>query len=385
MINSIKDEISYHARAAQNILDAKGSVPWTLAEQRVFDSHIHAMEETRERAEARDALNQREGLSLYLRHGMNNRSLTAVQSAKVVNAMSTTTPSEGGYTVSAAVAAQILSVLKGYGWVRAVASEITTSRGDALNHPTSDGTSEVGELLTQNSAAASLDASFGSVSLPVYRFSSKVITVPVELLQDSEADIVAFIAQRIRDRIGRSQNAYFTTGTGTGQPQGIVTGATSGKVGTTGQTATVIYDDLVELADSVDAGHLGMPSKQPSIGQPQVGWMMSQAMRKVVRKLKDTNGRPIWMPAQQPGGTAMLLDTPVYMNNDMPSPAANAKTILYGNLASYLIRDALDIRILRMDDSAFARNGQVGFIGFARAGGALLDTGAVKFYQHPAT
>jgi HK97 family phage major capsid protein len=58
---------------------------------------------------------------------------------------------------------------------------------------------------------------------------------------------------------------------------------------------------------------------------------------------------------------------------------------VFGNLHSYTIRDALDVRLMRFDDSAFATKGQVGFICFARAGGNLADSGAVKTYQHSAT
>ena len=82
---------------------------------------------------------------------------------------------------------------------------------------------------------------------------------------------------------------------------------------------------------------------------------------------------------------ALLLDYPVYINNDMPAPAANAKSIAFGNLASYSIRDALDVTLIRMDDSAFTLKGQVGFLGTARTGGNLVDSGAVKTYQHSAT
>lgn len=41
--------------------------------------------------------------------------------------------------------------------------------------------------------------------------------------------------------------------------------------------------------------------------------------------------------------------------------------------------------IRRFDDSAFALNGQVGFCGWMRSGGNLLDTAAVKYYQNSAT
>lgn len=71
----------------------------------------------------------------------------------------------------------------------------------------------------------------------------------------------------------------------------------------------------------------------------------------------------------------------------MAAPAANAKTIAFGNFQKYKVRDVADMTIFRLGDSAYALQGQVkvGFLMWARAGGNLLDTSAIKTYQHSAT
>ena len=74
-----------------------------------------------------------------------------------------------------------------------------------------------------------------------------------------------------------------------------------------------------------------------------------------------------------------------YINNDLDAPAANAKSMAFGNFSRYLIRDAMDITFFRFDDSAYAKLGQVGFLAWARTGGNLLDANSVKVYQHSAT
>jgi HK97 family phage major capsid protein len=117
--------------------------------------------------------------------------------------------------------------------------------------------------------------------------------------------------------------------------------------------------------------------------------MFSQASRRVVRKIKDTAGRPIWTPSYDEGITSQtpdrLLGYPVYINNDMPTMAANAKSIAFGNFNRYLIRDAMDVTMFRFDDSAFMSKGQVGYLAWCRAGGNLLDLNSVKQYQNSAT
>lgn len=389
--NELRGAIRSHTRSALNMLANKGSAKWGIGDQAKFDNYLDYADYSEQKLEALSRSNPyddiREGVELYVRNST-KAPLSQNEGLKVRNAMSTTTGSQGGYTVSPLVAAELVSLLKGYGWMRQVATQFHTTNGADLSIPTSDGMSETGELLLQNAPTSSLDPAFGTVPINTSRISSKVFTVPYELLQDSSIDIVSFILLRMRERIGRTQNSLYTIGTGSSQPMGLVTAAGVGKTGATGQTTTVLYDDLIALSESVDECHLGMPDKQLNRPQTTAGWMLSQTARKVIRTLKDEAGRPIWTPGHVEGKIvtpAMLLDYPVYINNDMPVPAANAKSIAFGNLASYTIRDALDVTLLRMEDSAFTLKGQVGFLGTARTGGNLVDSSAVKTYQHSAT
>ena len=399
-IQALRERRSGLAIEARKLLDESKDVKWTPENQTKYDAYtgeildidariereqklldLAADERIQHRdpkAKSDDPLADIQIFDAWMRRG--EKGLSAEQAAKLYNTMSTTTGSEGGYTVPSAVASELIESLKAYGGVRAVADQLTTAQGNPLSYPSTDGTAEVGELLAENTQAAALDPSFGTVGLNVFKYSSKIIAVPIELLQDSSVDIEAFVRRRIIERIGRIENQHFTTGTGTGQPRGIVTGSSAGKVGTTGQTTTVIYDDLVDLLESVnEAYQLG--------GTCQ--FMFSQTVRGLLRKLKDTAGRPIWTPGYEAGITAgapdLLLGKSVAINNDMPTPAANAKSIIYGDFKKYIVRDAMAVSLMRFDDSAYASKGQVGFLAFIRSGGNLMDTAAVKHYAHSAT
>ena len=106
----------------------------------------------------------------------------------------------------------------------------------------------------------------------------------------------------------------------------------------------------------------------------------------VVSKLKDTTGRPIWVPAITENAPDMLNGHPLVVNDDVAAMAANAKSIVFGDLSQYTIRDVSNsTSIRRFDDSAFALNGQVGFCGWTRSGGNLLDTAATKVYVNSAS
>lgn len=309
-----------------------------------------------------------------------DKALTAQDWADIRATMSTTTGSEGGYTVQTDIAKTVADALKEYGGIRNVATVIQTEMGNPMSFPTSNGTSEVGELIPENTSANDLDPVFGTVALNVFKFSSKVIAVPIELLQDSSVDIEAFVLKRITDRLGRITNQLFTTGTGSSQPRGLVTASTVGKTGVTGQTTSITYDDLIDLVHSVD------PAYRAS---GQCGFMLHDSTMREIRKLKDDTGRPVFLPGYDGLAEAMpdtILGYPVTINQDMPVMAANAKSVLFGDMSRYYVRDVLQNTLHRFEDSAYAKLGQVGFLAWARSGGNLIDVGgAVKHYANSAT
>jgi HK97 family phage major capsid protein len=401
-IQALREQKAALAKEVKNQIAEKGDQVWTKEDKTKFDGIADQIEsldgqiDTMQRlanveAErhftdtvqieidpAKAQANQRRKImDKMLRGGVS--SLNAEEIAQIRNTMSTTTGSQGGFSVQSDVASIFIDSLKGYRGMREEAANITTAQGNPLSYPATDGTSETGEVIAENTTATGADIVFSSVSLNTFKFGSKVIAIPIELLQDSTIDIVALVNKRIRDRIGRIQNTKFTIGSGSGEPNGLVTASSTGKTGTTGQTLTVIYDDLVDLIESVDYAY-------DSNAQC---FMFSQSIRKVVRKIKDTAGRPIWTPSYDAGiankSPDQLLGYDVCLNNDMPVPAANAKSIAFGDISNYMVRDALDIALFRFEDSAYAKLGQVGFLAWARAGGNLLDTAAVKLYAHSAT
>ncbi len=307
--------------------------------------------------------------------------LLARQTPDIRAAMSTTTTTEGGFTVATEYARALEQAMKAYSGMLEVAEILRTSSGAAMNFPTSDATAEEGEIVGENAAASGGDTTFGNTSLVVYKYSSKKIALPWELIQDSFLDIEGYIQGLLAVRLGRILNKHLTNGTGTGQPRGIVVGSVLGKTGATGSTLTVSYDDLVDLEHRVNRAYRSRPG---------FGFMMADTSLRVVRKIKDTNGRPIFNPGYEqgnPGGAPdRLLNRPVTINDDMPAMAANAKSILAGDFLKYKVRQVMDLTVFRMTDSAFTLNGQVGFVAFQRMGGNMVDAGgAVKHYANSAT
>jgi HK97 family phage major capsid protein len=209
----------------------------------------------------------------------------------------------------------------------------------------------------------------------VYKYSSKQIALPLELIQDSAIDVIAMVISRLAMRIARVQNRHFTVGTGSGQPAGLIPSATVGKTGATGQTVTITWDDTIDLKHAVNRAY-----------RNGAKYMLNDLSVATVSKIKDTTGRPIWTPAMTADAPDMLNGFPVVINDDIAVMAANAKSLAFGNFSYYNIRDVQNTTTMRrFDDSAFALKGQVGFCGWTRSGGNLLEPAAVRVYQNSAT
>lgn len=402
-IQALREKIANLAKQANHLLGEKGSATWTAEEQAKFDgftneinaakasiTNIEKMRELEADNFFNEAANQpgkkveidaetmsgKIAMALYLRMGNN---VSAEQAVQIRNAMSTTTTTEGGYTVPPEIATMVIDKLKAYGGMREVATILSTSTGVAMNWPTSDGTADVGAIVGQNTAVNAADITFGTVGLNPFYYTSNKIALPLELIQDSAIDVVAYVVDRLATRIARIQNTHFTTGGGTTVPDGVIPKSGTGKTGTTGQTLTVIYDDLVDLKHSVNRAY-----------RANAKFMMNDLSVAVVSKLKDTTGRPIWTPGDSEGIAGgrpdTLLGYPVVINDDMAVMAANAKSIAFGDFSKYTIRDVAGTTVIRrFDDSAFALSNQVGFCGWTRSGGNLLDTAATKVYINSAT
>lgn len=240
---------------------------------------------------------------------------------------------------------------------------IRTDTGADLPWPTADDTSNEGEILGENAAQNSADPTFGAVILRAWKFSSKFVKVPFELLEDSAFQLAIELGRMIGERLGRAKNRKFTVGTGAGQPRGIVTASSAGN--TTASATAITATELMALIHKVD----------PAYRTQGCGWMAHDAIWLAIRQLVDGQSRFIWVPGLTEGQTDKLLGYTTYTNQHMQATiAASTKTMLFGQLNKYKVREVGQTRLRRLVER-FADNDQEGFLGLNRADGNLIDAG----------
>src|SRR6185437_7065378 len=293
--------------------------------------------------------------------------------------------SGGGYFVPVGMVDEVEDALKWYGDMLNAATIMTTATGQPLPWPTDNDVANTGALLAEGTQLTTeTDLTLGNVVFGAYKYTSSMIKVSLELLQDSAFDLETYVKDRMAIRLGRILNTHFTTGTGTNQPKGIVTAATAGPTATGASTndggsetggTSIGSDDLIELEHSVDKAY-----------RRGAAFMAHDSTIKALKKLKDKYGRPLWLPGLAVNAADTILEYPYFTNNDMAAIAVNAKTVLFGQLKKYMVRQVKELAILRLSER-FADYGQVAFIGFARYDGNLLDAGThpVKYLVQAAT
>lgn len=288
-------------------------------------------------------------------------------------ALGTAPGSAGGFTVPQGFHNVLETALLHYGGMRQARTTILrTASGNDLPMPTSNDTENEGVIISENPSekVAEKDLTFGQEILRAHMYSSKAIRVSYQLLQDSGFDLPTYIAQRLGERIGRITNRHFTVGSGSGEPKGVVTSATVGKIAA---SATGLTDlELVDLLHSVDIAY-----------RRNAEWMFHDTTLRELKKLRDENGQPLWLPGIAVREPDTVLGYRYVVNNHMPEIGAGAKSVLFGDFSKYHIRDVMDILLIRLDE-VYAEMAQVAFLAFSRHDGILLDAGThpIKALQH---
>ena len=281
----------------------------------------------------------------------------------------TLTPSAN--TVPKSFYDEVFDVARLVGPMLDVGQRINTASGEDLTLPLLTAYSTATLVAAAGTVAAS-DPTYSSITLGAYKYGL-LIPVANELITDAGFDISAHLAEQAGNGLGFAVNAQLTTGTGSDQPNGIVTAAGTGITGGTGVTGQFTADNLIDLQYSLDGAARRLPG---------VAYMANGSSIGKMRKLKDDNGAYLYtVNVGQPDSFAGYS---VIENPAIASTGTAAASVLFGHLPSYKVRVAGGIQVATSTDYAFNTDVTT-FRVMMRVDGDLTHQSHVKYFKGAAS
>lgn len=285
--------------------------------------------------------------------------------------------SDGGVLVQPGFLNKYIERRKAFGGFENIVEVISTSTGNSLEIGVYvDATTAVGVITAEGATIATggSDPSWTTRNIGAYKYSSGgasnlPLKVSNELLKDSNYPVQDKIAKHLSTEIARFQSPHWISGTGVGQPEGILTNKTG--YGAIASTTVPTYGELVDTVHALDPEYRNGAS-----------FLVNDATLAVLRKMVDTNGRPLLLDSPQsiadPMGGLNLLGYRLVVDQAMPSIAATGSTkfLAFGNFTdAYVIRRVAGFNLVVLSE-LYALTDQTGFFGWERADGCVQDPNA---------
>ena len=283
----------------------------------------------------------------------------------VHNVLSEGTDADGGYLVPEDFERDIVTALEEENVIRSLAKVITTQHERKIPVATGHSTAQ---WTAENAAYTESNPTFGQKQIDAFKLTD-LCRVSVELLQDSAFDIEDYLMKEFARAFGIAEEQAFCVGTGVNQPTGIFT-ANGGQVGVTAASSTAITaDELISLVYSLKAPY-----------RRNAKFLLNDATISIIRKLKDNNGAYLWQPSVQAGQPDRLLGYEIYTSPYVPTAAAGALAIAFGDFKNYWIGDRAGRTVQRLNE-LYATNGQIGYVSTERVDGKVILPEGIKLFK----
>lgn len=289
-------------------------------------------------------------------------------------------------------AAGLVERLLYYGAVARICHNFSTLTGNDIHQNQLDTTDQEGEGLYDQSQTeaqgvpTSDQQNLGNLTDIVWKSfwrTSRFIGARLESFTDIHFDVAGRITREASRRMGRGWNKWFTTGTGTNQPQGLVTSAKviDGGAGSADDgTGGLSYKNLLSLIYGIDLAYLegdeGGDGGFSDGHGGMIGWMLNRNIEFQLQLMTyPTSNQPVWVPSLERGAATQgspgnIRGYPYAINQHMKDgKTADDIPITFGAFGHYGVRNIGGPMFYRFWDSRTARQMAVEFIAFSRRDG----------------
>ena len=183
--------------------------------------------------------------------------------------------------------------------------------------------------------------------LTLYAFKYPVLVdFTYELERDEIIGLDSVLGQQVGIAAGTAIGHALALGTGTVEPTGFVSAASTGATAAvTTATGTGFFDwmDCIALKNSVPAPYRDAAS---------AAWQVSNGALTKMQQFRDGNNAPLWYNSTVPGVTDTFAGRAVYENPAMAAVASASLSVAFGDWNQYIVR-TLPVRTERSTEWQF--------------------------------
>jgi HK97 family phage major capsid protein len=320
----------------------------------------------------------RETFKKWLRYGMSG--LSAEERNQMIKRGTdpqSTTNTAGGYTIPEDFGDELINNMAVYGGILGISNVMRTETGAALPFPTLDETSVKGTLVAENAQIAVNDMTFGQKVLNAYVYSSGIVLLPLQLLQDNGVNLESELSPIFAERLGRIAAEHLATGDGIGKPNGAVSAAGALGGSYTAAVSSITRDDVLELIYGVDRAYRQSPNTRLVFNDQTM-----LALRKLDHGTSDA--RPLFQLNARAGEPDTIEGFQYVVDNDIADIGASNVSMLFGDFSKYRVRLVNDFTFVQFDEK-YMDSLQKGYMAYMRMDADLLDSSAIKKLSHAAS
>lgn len=306
-----------------------------------------------------------------MRHQGSTAALNADEQRALQRAMSTV-DANGGYLIPFQLDPTVILTANGsFNEIRKIA-RVVTATGDVWN-----GVSSAGVTGSWDAEAAEVSddsPTLSQPSIPVYK-GQMFVQASFEAIQDAQ-NLAAEIASMFAFEKDRMESVAFVTGTGSGQPTGIVTALT----GTTSIVPTATNDTFA--VGDVYKLDSALPARYAQNGS----YVAHRAIYNQMRQFDTNGGSSLWGQLAE-GRKADLLGRPNYVAEAMRAAITASQDnviLLFGDFQNYVIADRIGTTVEYVPN-LFGANGrptgQRGWLAHFRVGADSVNDAAFRALQ----
>ena len=273
-----------------------------------------------------------------------------------------TTGASGGFLVPDPLFNQIIAKRDLASWVRQLPVQHFETTADHLLVPYENSTQGAMTLTAEAGAYTEAETTIGQRDLILYKYTNET-RVNEEFLMYQSTNFDSWFANMLGRVVATTENTAFTTGTGTTQPTGVVTGATVAN--TTATTDIILPSELVAFMGYLGAGYNVMG---------ECGFLMNNTTLWYL--LGTTSAGHVLFPgswSMSASGQKQLMGYPVVIDDDVVVyTTASAKCIVFGNFNYYGVVEKPGI-VVQRNPYLYMATGQVGIFSSIFRGGGVLQ------------